>query len=234
MNIRQDLKELKVNTNLLKPKYKSLEGTREIIQYEGKDFVFTLSKTWKPKIKAYGVTNRCDDGKFVLFLEYDNIYKELMYKNLRTVLSEYQRDLDNFYIAATEPEQHLEGGQTKGSYHVVNFVKNKKETIQDMVGLCDVDPFFREIPIKTAHKTQVLRISEKFWRVNGQIMKQAPFFIEIYPRYIHCPGKKCSDPHFKLFSKTWGFPRGLLPHNFDKLKKVEMHKYSTPKVQKNG
>ncbi len=230
--IQKDIeKRLRIDPRDIHLKFKSLEGTRHIIQYENPEYVFTLSKTFKPKIKAYGVTNRCEDGKFVLFLEYDKVYKSLVYKNLKNLIKTFPDKFNNFYIARTEPEEHLEDGNIKGSYHVVNFNKHYKYQIERMIRLCDVDPFFKKIPQKTTHKCHVLRFSEKYWKIDGRVAKQKPEFIETYPfkEMIKSQGQ-ASYAHYWLFRKEWNIIDPFYTyHKFDGLKALELHRYSTPK-----
>ena len=230
MNIQNDLRELKVETGLLEPKYKNLLGTRQIIQYEHPDYVFTLSKTIKPTIECYGITNRCEDGKFVLFLDYDNIYEEIMYKDLDNLLRKYPKILGNFYIATTGFEE-TDDCQIKGNFHVVNFAKLYKYQIEQILKLCNIDPYFIKIPEKTAHKCHVLRISEKFWKKNGQVQKEKPRFIQKYPEVAINQRLELSNAHYIFFSKEWNIrePFQLQAMKFDKLTKIELHKYSTPK-----
>ncbi len=227
MNIQKDLKELQITVSDLKPKFQQLNGTRLIIQYDNPNYVFTLSKTFKPTITAFGITNRCADGKFVLFLEYDNVYKELIYKNLKNLLGLYPDSLDNFYIAKTSEETTDKNGQTKGNYHIVNFAKLYHYQTEEMLKICDVDPNFLKIPYKTAHKTHVLRISEKFWHIGNKIIKEKPKFIETYPYHQIFSTKESSFAHYKLFCREWQI-NDPFAHKFDNLTKIELHNYSTP------
>jgi hypothetical protein len=230
-SFEKDLGELQVNARLLQPKFKLLIGTRQIIQYETPDYVFTLSKTLKPKIVAHGVTNRCADGLFVLFLEYDRIYKEIVYKNLDNLINRFPDQFDNFYIAKTDPETDA-NGKIKGSYHVVNFVKHWKSDIEAYVELCDVDPNFKAIPRKTAHKCHVLRLSEKTWKLNGKTVKSAPEFLEVYPKELLKSNLACSKPHYWFFRKHWIFNDIYHAyHKYDEETKLELHKYATPKKE---
>ena len=219
------LKLLKIDTKKLTPTYIQLTGTRHIIQFETPDYSFSMSKTFKPDILAYGVTNRCADGFFVFFAEYDGIYKDLVYKNLRALLKKYPNEFTNFYIAKTE-ETKLKNGKYKGNYHVVSFSKHFKHEIKEYLDLMDVDNYFRVIPEKTAHKTQVLRLSEKYFVKGKKIAKQEPKFTDIFPKQQINACKTISEPHYKLFKKHWGF-KDKFKLNLDGEKKIELHKFKT-------
>lgn len=228
-NLIQAIKKLKIDSKGLSKKFESLEGTRHIIQFEHKDYIFTLSKTFKPAIECIGVTNRCQDGLYIFFADYDRIYKDLMYKNLNTILEKFPNNFENFYIAKTEEEEILKGGKIKGSYHVVNFAKNPKDIIKEALSYCNVDPFFLKIPEKTAHKCHVLRFTEKCWKINGKKFKQKPEFLEMYPKATIKPPIKSSNAHYELFKNEWGIKDARF-HDFDELVRIELHEYSTPKV----
>ena len=232
MNFQKDLKELQIGKDLHQ-KYKSLQGTRYIIQYEAPEYVFTLSKTFKPKIECFGVTNRCSDGKFVLFLDYDKTYKDIVINDLNVLLKRFPNTFSNFYIATTEPETKQKNGKTKGSYHVVNFAKIFKYQVNEAIKYCNVDPFFATIPDKTAHKCHVLRTSEKFWKIDNKIIKEKPTFLEKHPKKAINPRIELSNPHYKFFQRHWEIqePFYKQPMKFDNLKSIEIHKYSTAKVE---
>jgi len=232
MNFQQDLKELKIGKDLHQ-KYKSLIGTRHIIQYETPEYVFTLSKTFKPKIECFGITNRCSDGKYILFLDYDKTYKDILINDLNVLQKVFPNTLSNFYIATTEQETKDKNKKTKGSYHVVNFAKMFKYQITEAIKYCNVDPFFANIPEKTAHKCHVLRTSEKFWKIDGKILKEKPTFLEKYPEKTINPRIELSNPHYRFFQRHWIIQEPFLkqPMKFDNLKNIEIHKYSTAKVK---
>jgi len=228
--IARDLNELNVDMKTLKRVYTQKEGTRKIIQYGNDKYSFSLSKTIKPTIRCFGLTNRCSDGKFVFFADYDRVYKSLLYKNLDVLLERYPDSFDKFYIVKTGKEEYGMDGDIVGSYHVINFVKHSKSDIQEFLTFCDVDPDFVRIPNKTAHKTHVLRISEKFYEENGKVIKESPKFLEIYPSNKSNSGLECSYAHYKFFQDNWGNPTNI-KHKFDKLTKVELHSYLTPQKE---
>lgn len=233
MDIPQAIDKLGIGSDL-KLKFKSLKGTRHIIQYEHPEYVFTLSKTFKPKIKTFGVTNRCADGKFILFLDYDKIYKSIIYKNLDNLMKRFPSYFDNFYIAGTDKEELQANGDVKGSYHVINFVKHKKKDIEEFLDYCDIDPYFIKMPTKTAHKCNVLRFSEKVFTLKEKIIKERPKFLEIYPKSTYFSNRPCSLAHYMFFANEWDnykeYMNAECYHEFDKLGKIELHKYSTPKM----
>jgi len=226
--MEEDLKKLGVDYSTLTSVYEQFEGTRHIIQYANDEYSFSLSKTFKPVVRCFGITNRCEDGKFIFFADYDKIYKKIMLQNLDNLLKRFPNCFDNFYIVRTGEEEVTEAGDVVGSYHVINFVKHTKDLINLFLQSCDVDEHFKEIPQKTAHKTHVLRISNKFYEVDGKTIKEEPKFLHVYPSHkFVLSGRECSNAHYKLFQALWGNPTKI-SHKFDDYKKIEFHKYLTP------
>lgn len=217
---------LQIKESELKTIFKQLTGIRKIFQFEARDYTVCISKTMKPDIYAYGITNRCQDGLFVFFAEYDKIYKSLMYKDLNLLIEKFSDQFTNFYIAGTEPETKLLNGKIKGSYHVVCFKKFYKNEIDEFLKLCNVDSDYLKIPKKTAHKTHVLRISEKIWKENNNVQKEKPFFLEIYPKKQLNPNQTISAPHYRYFKTKWGFSDPF-EWQTDNNKIIELHKYAT-------
>ena len=230
MNFQKDLKELKIGKDLHQT-FKHLKGYRHTIQYETPDYVFSLSKTFKPKIECFGITNRCSDGKYILFLDYDKTYKDIMLNDLNVLQKVFPKTLSNFYIATTEPETKQKNKKTKGSYHVVNFAKMFKYQVMGAIKYCNVDPLFAKFPETTAHKCHVLRTSEKFWKTDSEIVKEKPTFLEKYPERTINPRIELSNPHYRFFQRHWNIqePFKRQPMKFDDLKDIEIHKYSTYK-----
>lgn len=228
----QDLIKLNLDFAGLKCRARNFEGTRHFFQYENDDYSFSVSKIFKPKISCYGVTNRCEDGKFVLFLDYDKIYKDIVFQNLNNLLVRFPNTFSNFFIATSgEPEEILSDGNLKCSYHVVCLSKFFMPEIVSFLQVCDVDPHFIEIPKKTAHKCHVLRVSEKVWRVSGQEVKRKPKFLGIYPKTFLEGRGKISYAHYSVFLKEWGLVDPFWnKRTFDSFKQAEIHSYSTAKA----
>lgn len=231
----KDIENLGINPKKLKKLNEKIDKINKIIQYETEAYIFTLSKRLKPKVKCYGVSNRCEDGQFILFLDFDSIYKDIMYKNLDLLLKKYPNLLDVFYIARTSEEKHLKNGKIIGSYHAINFIKHTKNQINEFLNQSDVDPEYIKSFNTTAHKSNVLRLTNKYYALDGRIIKEAPVFMQTYPKIplpknkrIIISNKQCSIAHYKIFSHEWGI-NPLLPHNFDKSHIIELHEYLTIK-----
>ena len=88
MNVTEWFDRLGISPSELKETVCSLDGTRPYIQAEAANYTVSLAKTYKPDIETIGITNRCEDGLFILFADYDKIYKKIVYKNLDNLLKD--------------------------------------------------------------------------------------------------------------------------------------------------
>jgi hypothetical protein len=58
---------------------------------------FNLTFNWKkPDLVTQGITNRCSDGKYVLFLDYDQVYLSTVLEDIQTIRKRFK--LCNFFI----------------------------------------------------------------------------------------------------------------------------------------
>lgn len=97
---------------------------------------------------AYGVTNRCQDGKFVLFLDYDNIPYEWMREELLDLQLIYR--LSTIYIFETD----------KG-FHAMCLDKFTLPYLLKIMENTSIDPKYKDIPLKYGKRLWTLRLSEK-------------------------------------------------------------------------
>jgi hypothetical protein len=230
VRINDWVKDLKIDESSLRTNFRRLSGNNKLIQAENDNYTVTLSKKLIPLIETIGVTNRCNDGLFVLFADYDKVYRELVYKNIKNLLTLFPGQLSNFFIACTEPETKDNYGQTIGSYHVINLAKGFKSEIKNYLKYMDVDKHYKSIPLKTPHKCHVLRITKKVWRENNKTLKEKPFFLEMFPNEFVETGREQSTAHYSIFSKEWKFKDLYFSQRqWDNQKNIELQKYSTPK-----
>ena len=116
--------------------------------FAGKDLrfyfgIFNSRNAWK-----HGITNRCKDGKFVIFLDYDNV-------PLEWILDELTHLMPDLNIGDT----HI--FKTGKGYHVVNTEKRSFAQILNIMHMTSADPNYINVPLKYGKKTWTLRISHK-------------------------------------------------------------------------
>lgn len=97
----------------------------------------------------YGFGNRCKDGRYVLFLDYDDTPLEWIKEEIR-LLQEATLLLGNAYLF-----------KTKNGYHVVFLEKLFLGQIKDFMDMTSCDKSHREIPMLYGRKVWVLRQSPK-------------------------------------------------------------------------
>ena len=122
-----------------------LRGTFDILGFETRMYfgIFRRFNSWKT-----GITNRCKNGEFVLFLDYDEVPLEWVLDELKWLQSEeYLGDIHIF--------------KTAKGYHAVNTEKRSFTEILRLMNLTSADPHFINVPLKYGKKVWTLRTSDK-------------------------------------------------------------------------
>lgn len=228
--IHKAIQELDIKQPLTET-FRQLGTVKSTIQLENDKYTFTLSKTLKPRIETAGIDNRCGDGLFIFFADYDRVYLDIVKQNLRVLLERFPGRFENFYIAASEQPREIEG-KTFGNFHIVSFAKMPKLELAECLGFCDIDPQFKEALTSTAHRANVLRSCEKVWIADGKQAKERPFFLEHYPLEPANKGLISSLAHYMHFvHEAWAI-NDLQEdaRTFDNSQQVTLHFYKTAKV----
>ncbi len=110
--------------------------------------IFKSFTTWKT-----GITNRCNDGKFVLFLDYDNVPLQWIIDEITYIQTHFS--LGDLHIFKTG----------KG-YHVINTEKRQFGTILEIMKSTTCDPHYITVPLKYGKRVWTLRISNKKGKPN--------------------------------------------------------------------
>lgn len=126
-----------------------------------------------------GITNRCEDGKYILFLDYDNIPYEWLKDELKAIQIEFS--IKELFVMKS----------SKDSYHIISFEKMTRETYEQILHRSSCDKGYKTIPFIWGKKLNTLRISEK----NG---KKPEFFDYLNYRSL-IMDKEISKPHAKIF-----------------------------------
>lgn len=110
---------------------------------------FGLSVMLEGKKDVYGYTNRCDDGKFIVFLDYDEIPLEW----IKVELSYLQKDfnLGDFYL--------FEG--TVGNFHAISFTKVNRNELYEILSNSSMDENYWKVPYTIGKRLLTLRFSDK-------------------------------------------------------------------------
>ena len=106
---------------------------------------------FRKKIKHYviGYTNRCEDGRYVLFLDYDKIQLSWLLTELKHLIHDHS--LGDVYIFESSPK----------SFHVVCLDKFKLDEFLNIARSSSVDEQYIYVPLKYGKKVWTLRLTEK-------------------------------------------------------------------------
>ena len=195
----------------------------------------------KPVSESYGITNKCADGEYILFADYDKIYLSTLLKELDNVFKKYKKYLTQFAILESTESILTEGG-TMGSYHVISFAKLPYQKMREILSYLSVDDAFYKLPANTPYRANTLRISPKFEWVeqhdketgdhvgNEKVLKDAPKFVCWFPDEYNIPEVKVSEGHLKTYKhliKNFRYPSIFTKYDMDQSTKIELKKYGS-------
>jgi hypothetical protein len=98
----------------------------------------------------YGMGNRCKDGLYILFLDYDDTPLEWITEEIKLLQKRYSMLISTAYIF-----------KTRKGYHVLFLEKNDLEDVLEMMRITSADKQHREIPLYYGRRIWVLRNSPK-------------------------------------------------------------------------
>ena len=98
----------------------------------------------------YGYTNRCDDGKFILFLDYDDLPIEWIKKEIEALQETYE-DIGDVHLLSS----------SECGTHVVCFTKFTMTRLLIILHNSSVDMGFIKIPFVLGKRLLTLRLSAK-------------------------------------------------------------------------
>lgn len=150
---------------------------------------------FKPKTLCYGITNRCSDGSYILFADYDNINESVLFKELENLLKRFPELKCFMVLESSEP--YSVNSEIFGSYHVISFTKMPYHKMREVLSYMSVDDDFFQLPAKTTYRCNTLRISPKFSVRTGEIAKGKPGFLKFFPCFVL--SSDFSMPHLLYF-----------------------------------
>lgn len=182
-----------------------------------------------PKSTCYGITNKCADGKYVLFADFDGIYFADLLKAVDQLI-ERHKVFSNFIILESSDPVHTKDG-ILGSYHLVNFAKLPYQKVREVLSELPVDKEFYDALCYTPYRSNTLRHSPKFKWKTDEVIKAAPRFICFYPADKPLePVGELSSAHFKAYKHFFSLPECLsLYGKFDLLGEIELKRYDSGK-----
>jgi len=153
--------------------------------------------------EAQGYTNRCKDGQYVTFLDYDREFLKDVVANKDFLEKKFGIFFD-FLI------------QTKKGFHLISLDKISYNILREILQDSHCDPLFARVPFETALRSSTLRISKK----DGNIPKLLMQF-----KRKEDSGFELSEAHFLFLRKAFKISRPL--GQFDDFKALEVVNYWT-------
>jgi len=165
----------------------------------------TISFYKKPS-KIKGMASSTEDGKDVLFIDYDNTDKKV-------VLNDYKLLQGLFRL----PQGYL-FESSENSYHVVCLRKFKPSEIYHILSFTHTDSAYMSMPLRNLYKNWVLRIGTK--KSKGR------------PKTRGIIGKPqnvgtLSKAHYDFLNKIFPNLENPKYNQFDKLKKICLQEYES-------
>lgn len=197
----------------------------------------------KPVSNCCGITNRCEDGQYILFADYDKVYFATLLKELDSIFKRFSKHLTQFAILESSPSILTQNG-TLGSYHVISFGKMPYQKMREVLSYMTVDDAFFKLPANTPYRTNTLRISPKFTWVeqfdketdeglgNQKILKDEPRFLTWFPDVENVPEVEVSEGHIRTYEhmlNSFRFPERFTLYKLDHGVKIELKQYDSLK-----
>lgn len=115
------------------------------------NFVFRFFKTFNTE-QTIGIRNNTEDGKRLVFLDYDNmLYKEQLIPELKWLQKTFK--LSDLYI--------FKSSQKAGAYHIISLDKLTAREWVNIVEQTNVDSNYKRVPIYVDNRAWVLRFFPK-------------------------------------------------------------------------
>ena len=189
------------------------------LRFLGLHFFGMLSK--HPNVDTVGMSNLCTDGRFVPFIDYDNVFLYRVVNEVRKLQRRWK--VGTVAVLSTGEDIDMQG-KHYGNYHVVAYSKFKFFEILKMLDETSCDPNFRRIPEFFNGRYWVLRICPKY--LDGREIRGKPYLRRVlYAR----AGRELSYPHFKFLCNVYQMPKPEKRFNgcFDRAKTLKTVVYQT-------
>jgi len=202
--------EVKIEGGILKVKHKLKRNEIYKVQV-GK---FSSLRIYKTPQVLKGISSYCEDGKHVLFIDYDNVPKWLIEQDYKRLQEEYS--LPQALVFTTKEES--DEGVLFGNYHVLSVRKFYPKQIYEILSKTHADVNFMSMPLRSKFRNWTIRISTK--RRKGR-----PKFVGIIGNPENNGNYEVSKPHIEMLKKL--YPKIKIPEypKKDNLTKCFLQEY---------
>lgn len=188
-------------------------------RFFGLHFFGLISK--HPNIDTVGLSNLCTDGRFVVFIDYDNIFLYRVINEVRRLQRKWK--IGTVAIISTGEDEDLQQ-KPYGNYHVIAYTKFKFFEILKMLDDTSCDPNFKRIPEYFNGRYWVLRVCPKY--LDGREIRGMPYLRKVlYAK----TDRELSTPHFKFLINVYNMskPSREYMSKFDRAKTLKTVIYQT-------
>lgn len=157
------------------------------IPFTGKTLRFTLQFYKSPETWARGISARCKDGRYVVFLDYDKMEQKQVEDEITYLQAHFL--LGDAFIFECDRD---------GSYHAI---------IPDKLPLSKVYDVLKESSVEWAYRESVKLVRGHEWvlRTSGKGKRNKPVFLRLIPS-LHNSRVK-STAHMEYMSRYYNTPR---------------------------
>ena len=172
-----------------------------------------------PTLATVGVTNRTEDGYFVVFLDYDEVERKVVEEDIDFLQKNY--DLGSCLLLESSVDYTKETTDV-GNYHVIFFTKHKFPEVREIINLTRCDEHFKRGWMYQG-RCWVLRIADK---INGkkEVVKPKPKLLKVEEASTN---KEASSAFITFFEKLYKTKLHHLFSKVDNTTKVELIDYVT-------
>ena len=178
--------------------------------------IFSLSIFKKPTV-ATGVTSMCEDGKHILFLDYDDVCEWIVLQDLEMLQRTCQ--LSPFYLFTTK--QEIIKKQRVGNYHAICLTKMSPSDVIGYQRMTHSDRAYMTMPLRNIFRSWVLRLS-------GKGKRKRPKLVSVIGE--ENLDQEISSAHLTLLKKFYPKLPKIDYSNKDKSKKIYKNIYETGNV----
>ena len=171
---------------------------------------------YRKPIVTSGFSNSCDSGKFILMIDYDEIYREIVIEEFERLQKDFR--LTAAYLFTTKDE--VEDNKHRGNYHIVCLTALTMGEVYKILKETHCDINYTSMPRRNPYKNWVLRLS-------GKGKRSRPKFVKMVGDIKGNLTEEVSTAHKKLLTKLYSKIKHPKYENEDNGKKVGLQKYQT-------
>lgn len=195
------------------------KSKNELYKIIKRDNYFSLNIYKKPQWVS-GITSMCADMKHIVMIDWDNVCRWIVEKELEILSKERQAP---FYLFKTKEEK--KGKELVGNYHAICLVKyHPFEIIYKIIADTSCDNAYRTMPLRNIYRSWVLRISDKKGSNKPKFVK---VIYNVLDRMKEPVLQEISSAHLKVLKELYPEIPNIKYVNKDNLKKIFINHYET-------